>query len=95
MNQKEREVLKLEESFKDVIEDFVDGIKELNRIQMNLFNKEFIDYSTNLVSGLNEIFNFLQYTKYIDINVKKIIIKIFFDFFGSLLSSLLILYNLT
>ena len=32
---------------------------------MNLFNKEFIDYSTNLVNGLNEIFNFLQSTKYL------------------------------
>ena len=53
------------EIFTDVIEDFVDGIKELNRIQMNLFNKEFIDYSTNLVNGLNEIFNFLQSTKYL------------------------------
>ena len=31
-------------SFKDAMIDFVDGIKELNRIQMNLFNKEFIDY---------------------------------------------------
>ena len=41
--------------FTDVIEDFVDGIKEVERIQMNLFNKEFIDYSTNLVNGLNEI----------------------------------------
>ena len=52
-------------SFEDAMIDFVDGIKELNRIQMNLFNKEFIDYSTNLVNGLNEIFNFLQSTKYL------------------------------
>ena len=52
-------------SFEDAMIDFVDGIKELNRIQMNLFNKEFIDYSINLVNGLNEIFNFLQSTKYL------------------------------
>ena len=32
---------------------------------MNLFNKEFIDYSINLVNGLNEIFKFLQSTKYL------------------------------
>ena len=52
-------------SFEDAMVDFVDGIKELDRIQMNSFNKEFVDHSTNLINGLYKIFNFLQSTKYL------------------------------
>lgn len=52
-------------SFEDAMEDFVDGVKELERIQMTSFNKEFVDHSKNLVKGLYKIFNFLQSTKYL------------------------------
>lgn len=51
--------------FEDVMEDFVDGVKELERIQMKSFTKEFIDHSANLIKGLHKIFNFLQSTKYL------------------------------
>lgn len=51
-------------SFEDAMIDFVDGIKELERIQMNSFNNEFEGHSTNLVNGLNGIITYLNVTDF-------------------------------
>ena len=51
-------------SFEDAMIDFVDGIKELERIQMNSFNNEFEGHSTNLVNGIGKIVEYLNDTNF-------------------------------
>ena len=51
-------------SFEDAMIDFVDGIIELERIQMNSFNNEFEEHSTNLVNGLDKIVKYLNDTNF-------------------------------